>query len=290
MYSKMMLLLVVIISAFLAAFSIYQVQQWERAILFEFGEIKRSDYAAGLHFKMPWIQGVEKFDTRLLNLDQEPQRFMTSEKKEVIVDYFAKWRISDVEQFYRATNGGDVTYANNLLAQRINSAIRDEFGRNTVQQVVAGDRNDLLSLVVGNTARLPEEMGITMMDVQIKAINLPDEVSSSVYDRMRAERTRVAKDYRARGSEAAERIQANADREREVILANAYRDAEQIRGEGDARATEIYAASFGNNEEFYGLYRSLNAYRQSFSGGKDIMLLQPDSDFFKYFNDPEGRK
>lgn len=290
MYSKMMLFLVVIISAFLAAFSIYQVQQWERAILFEFGEIKRSDYAAGLHFKMPWIQGVEKFDTRLLNLDQEPQRFMTSEKKEVIVDYFAKWRISDVEQFYRATNGGDVTYANNLLAQRINSAIRDEFGRNTVQQVVAGDRNDLLSLVVGNTARLPEEMGITMMDVQIKAINLPDEVSSSVYDRMRAERTRVAKDYRARGSEAAERIQANADREREVILANAYRDAEQIRGEGDARATEIYAASFGNNEEFYGLYRSLNAYRQSFSGGKDIMLLQPDSDFFKYFNDPEGRK
>lgn len=290
MYSKMMLLFAVILTAFLSVFSIYQVQQWERAILFEFGEIKRSDYGPGLHFKMPWIQSVEKFDTRLLNLDQEPQRFMTSEKKEVIVDYFAKWRISDVEQFYRATSGGDITYANNLLAQRINSAIRDEFGRNTVQQVVAGDRNDLLSLVVGNTARLPEEMGITMMDVQIKAINLPEEVSSSVYERMRAERTRVAKDYRARGSEAAERIQANADREREVILADAYRDAEGIRGAGDARATEIYAASFGNNEEFYGLYRSLNAYRQSFNSGKNIMLLQPDSDFFKYFNDPEGRK
>ena len=170
------------------------------------------------------------------------------------------------------------------------SAIRDEFGHNTVQQVVAGDRDDLLSLVVGNTARLPKEMGITMMDVQIKAINLPDEVSSSVYERMRAERTRVAKDYRARGSEAAERIQANADREREVILAGAYRDAERIRGEGDALATEIYAASFGNNEEFYGLYRSLNAYRQSFSSGKDIMLLQPDSEFFKYFNTSEGGK
>lgn len=155
---------------------------------------------------------------------------------------------------------------------------------------MAGDRNDLLSLVVSNTARLPEEMGINMVDVQIKAINLPDEVSSSVYDRMRAERTRVAKDYRARGSEAAERIQANADREREVILADAYRDAERIRGEGDARATEIYAASFGNNEEFYGLYRSLNAYRQSFNSGKDMMLLKPDSDFFKYFNDPDGRK
>jgi membrane protease subunit HflC len=290
MNGKMMLLFTVILAALLSFFSIFQVQQWERAILFEFGEIKRSDYSAGLHFKMPWIQSVKKFETRLLNLDQEPQRFMTSEKKEVIVDYFAKWLISDVEQFYRATNGGDITYANNLLAQRINSAIRDEFGHNTVQQVVAGDRNDLLSLVVSNTARLPEEMGINMVDVQIKAINLPDEVSSSVYDRMRAERTRVAKDYRARGSEAAERIQANADREREVILADAYRDAERIRGEGDARATEIYAASFGNNEEFYGLYRSLNAYRQSFNSGKDMMLLKPDSDFFKYFNDPDGRK
>ena len=290
MNSKIMLMFTVILVAFLSAFSIFQVRQVERAILFEFGEIKRSDYTAGLHFKIPWIQSIKKFEARLLNLDQEPQRFMTSEKKEVIVHYFAKWRISDVEQFYRATSGGDVFYANNLLAQRINSAIRDEFGHNTVQQVVAGDRDDLLSLVVGNTARLPKEMGITMMDVQIKAINLPDEVSSSVYERMRAERTRVAKDYRARGSEAAERIQANADREREVILAGAYRDAERIRGEGDALATEIYAASFGNNEEFYGLYRSLNAYRQSFSSGKDIMLLQPDSEFFKYFNTSEGGK
>ena len=282
--------MILILVGLFASFSLFQIQQWERAIIFEFGEIKRSDYVPGLHFKLPWVNTVKKFETRLLNLEQQPQRFLTSEKKDVIVDYYAKWRISDVEQFYRATNGGDISYANTLLAQRINSAIRDEFGRRTVQEVVAGDRTEVLSLVRNNTARLPTEMGIAMVDVRIKKINLPDEVSSSVYSRMRAERTRVAKDFRARGSEAAERIQANADREREVILANAYRDSEMIRGEGDARATEIYAASFGKNEEFYGLYRSLNAYQQSFNNGNDIMLLQPESDFFKYFKDPDGKR
>ncbi|OGT76341.1 MAG: protease modulator HflC [Gammaproteobacteria bacterium RIFCSPLOWO2_02_FULL_56_15] len=290
MNNKLIISVILILVGLFASFSLFQIQQWERAIIFEFGEIKRSDYVPGLHFKLPWVNTVKKFETRLLNLEQQPQRFLTSEKKDVIVDYYAKWRISDVEQFYRATNGGDISYANTLLAQRINSAIRDEFGRRTVQEVVAGDRTEVLSLVRNNTARLPTEMGIAMVDVRIKKINLPDEVSSSVYSRMRAERTRVAKDFRARGSEAAERIQANADREREVILANAYRDSEMIRGEGDAGATEIYAASFGKNEEFYGLYRSLNAYQQSFKNGNDIMLLQPDSDFFKYFKDPDGKR
>jgi len=290
MNNKLIISVILILVGLFASFSLFQIQQWERAIIFEFGEIKRSDYVPGLHFKLPWVNTVKKFETRLLNLEQQPQRFLTSEKKDVIVDYYAKWRISDVEQFYRATNGGDISYANTLLAQRINSAIRDEFGRRTVQEVVAGDRTEVLSLVRNNTARLPTEMGIAMVDVRIKKINLPDEVSSSVYSRMRAERTRVAKDFRARGSEAAERIQANADREREVILANAYRDSEMIRGEGDARATEIYAASFGKNEEFYGLYRSLNAYQQSFNNGNDIMLLQPESDFFKYFKDPDGKR
>jgi len=279
-------LVVLIIGSY---FSLFRVQQWERAILFEFGEIKRSDYEPGLHFKWPWINTVRTFDVRLLNLDTDPQRFLTSEKKDVLVDYYAKWRISNVERFYRATNGGDVTYANTLLAQRINSALRDEFGKRTVQQVVAGERAEILQLVRTNTARLPEELGITVADVRTKRIDLPPEVSSSVYQRMRAERTRVAKDFRARGEEAAERIRANADREREVILADAYRDAEVIRGEGDARATEIYAAAFGKNEEFYALYRSLNAYQASFSNSNDILLLKPDSDFFKYFNNPRGK-
>jgi len=280
---------VLVAVAVLAYFSTFRVKQWEQAIVLEFGEIKRSDYQPGLHFLIPIRDTVKKFDKRLLNLDQDPQRYITSEKKDLNVDYYVKWRISDVERFYQATSGGDITYANNLLAQRINSALRDEFGKRTVQQVVAGERTEILDKVRTTTANLPKTLGITVVDVRTKRIDLPEEVSSSVYARMRAERQRVASDFRARGAEGAERIRANADRERDVILANAYRDAETIRGEGDAQATEIYAASFGKNEEFYDLYRSLNAYQASFNGKNDILLLQPDSDFFKYFNNPKGK-
>ena len=270
-------------------FSLFTVKEWERAILFRFGEITSADYGPGLHIKMPWMHTVRKFDIRLLNLDQDQSRFLTSEKKDVIVDYYAKWRISDVRKFYQATSGGDVVYANNLLAQRINSALRDEFGVRTVQKVVAGERDEILEIVRENTKSLPEELGIEVIDVRTKRIDLPGEVSSSVYQRMRAERTRVAKDFRARGEGQAEEIRATADRDREVILAEAYRDAEKIRGEGDARATEIYAAAYGKNPEFYAMYRSLNAYQNSFSNGNDILLLKPDSDFFKYFNNPAGK-
>jgi len=270
-------------------FSLYRVQQWEQAIVFEFREIERSDDRPGLHILIPAINRAQTFEKRLLNLDQEPQRFLTREKKDVIVDYYAKWRISNVEKFYTISLGGDVLYTNGLLEQRINRALRDEFGKRTVQEVVVGERGEILDIVTATTANLPEELGITVVDVRTKRINLPEEVSHSVYDRMRAERLRVAKDFRARGAEAAERIRANADREREVILANAYRDAEIIRGQGDAQATEIYASAFGRDEEFYGFYRSLNAYQNSFSGGSDILLLKPDSDFFKYFNHPKGK-
>jgi membrane protease subunit HflC len=286
---KAVFLLVLVALGVLGYFSTFRVQQWEQAIVFEFGEIKRSDYKPGLHFLIPIRDTVKIFDKRLLNLDQPPQRYITSEKKDLNVDYYVKWRISDVERFYQATSGGDITYANNLLAQRINSALRDEFGKRTVQQVVAGERTEILDKVRTTTEKLPETLGITVEDVRTKRIDLPEEVSSSVYDRMRAERHRVAADFRARGEEGAERIRANADREREVILANAYRDAETIRGEGDAQATEIYAASFGKDKEFYDLYRSLNAYQASFNGKNDILLLRPDSDFFKYFNNPKGK-
>ncbi len=283
------IILTLVALAILASFSLFRVQEWQQAILFKFGEIQRSDYKAGLHFKFPWVNTIQMFDIRLLNLDQEPQRFLTAEKKDVIVDYYAKWRITDVEAFYKATRGGDISYANTLLGQRINSALRDEFGKRTVQNVVAGDRDEIMELVRKTTAKLPVEFGITVDDVRTKRIDLPEEVSSSVYLRMRAERTRVAKDFRARGAEAAERIEADADREREVILAEAYRDAEIVRGEGDAKATEIYAAAYGKNEEFYGLYRSLNAYQSVFSNNRDILLLKPDSEFFKYFNHPKGK-
>lgn len=277
-----------VLLAIVAYFSLFRVQEYEQAIVFQFKEIQRSDYEPGLHFMIPVINTAQKFETRLLNLDQEPQRFLTVEKKDVIVDYYAKWVISDVEKFYVATRGGDVHYATGLLGQRINRALRDEFGKRTVQEVVAGERGEILDVVETTTEQLRDELGITVVDVRTKRIDLPEEVSNSVYARMRAERTRVAKDFRARGEEAAERIRANADREREVILANAYRDAETVRGEGDARATEIYAGAFGKDQEFYTLYRSLNAYRTSFSNNNDILLLEPDSDFFRYFNSSQG--
>ena len=278
----------VVLLAVVAYFSLFRVQEYEQAIVFQFKEIQRSDYKPGLHFMIPVVNTVQKFETRLLNLDQEPQRFLTVEKKDVIVDYYAKWIIADVRKFYVATRGGDVHYATGLLGQRINRALRDEFGKRTVQEVVAGERGEILDVVQTATAQIYDELGISVVDVRTKRIDLPEEVSNSVYARMRAERTRVAKDFRARGEEAAERIMADADREREVILANAYKDAETVRGEGDARATEIYAGAFGKDQEFYTLYRSLNAYRSSFNSSNDILLLEPDSDFFKYFNNSTG--
>ena len=264
-------------------FSIFTVNQWQQAIVFKFREIYRSDNQPGIHFMIPLVNYAQKIEKRLLNLDQEPQRFLTKEKKDVIVDYYVKWRITDIEKFYTATRGNIVS-ANTLLEQRINRALRDEFGERTVQEVVAGERTQILNVVTSTTSNLTDELGISVIDVRTKRIDLPAEVSNSVYQRMRAERDRVAKDFRAHGSEAAERIRANADREREVILANAYRDAETIRGEGDAQATEVYAAAFTKDEEFYSFYRSLNAYQNSFSEGNDILLVEPESDFFKYFN------
>jgi membrane protease subunit HflC len=280
---------VLLVVLFLGYSSVFRVYQWEQAIVFKFREIERSVVEPGLHFMIPWVNTVQKFESRLLNFDQEPQRFLTSEKKDVIVDYYMKWRISNVEDFYTATRGGDIQYANGLLGQRVNRALRDEFGRRTVQEVVAGTRGEVLDIVRSTTEMVLSELGIDIVDVRTKRIDLPEEVSTSVYDRMRAERTRVAKDFRARGGEASERIKANADREREVILANAFRDAETIRGEGDAMATEIYASAYGKNPEFYSFYRSLNAYQNSFNSSSDILLLQPDSDFFKYFRGQQGR-
>ncbi len=282
------ILIPLILIAIVAYSSVFTVNQWEQALVFKFREIVRADDQPGLHFMMPVVNAAKKFEKRLLNLDQEPQRFLTIEKKDVIVDYYAKWRITDVDKFYTATRG-DVLYANGLLGQRINRALRDEFGARTVQEVVAGERTQILSVVTASTSNLPQELGITVVDVRTKRIDLPTEVSNSVYERMRAERNRVAKDFRARGSEASERIRANADREREIILANAYRDAEMIRGEGDAQATEIYAAAYTQDEEFYSFYRSLDAYKNSFNDSNDVLLLEPKSDFFRYFNNSKGK-
>jgi len=287
MYAKIVIpVAIVLIALYL---SVFRVFEWEQAVVFKFREIQHSDSEPGLHFMIPFVNTIQKFESRLLNFDQEPQRFLTAEKKDVIVDYYAIWRISNVEQFYTSTRGGDVQYANGLLGQRINRALRDEFGKRTVQEVVAGARGEILDIVQNTTEKLPSELGISVVDVRTQRIDLPEEVSSSVYARMRAERTRVAKDFRARGGEASERIKANADREREIILANAYKEAETARGEGDAQATEIYASAYGKNQEFYSFYRSLNAYKQSFSNNNDILVLDPSTDFFKYFRNKNAR-
>ncbi len=274
-----------IIIVIIAYFSAFKVEQWEKAIVFQFGEIQRTDIGPGLHFMIPLVNTVQKFDIRLLNLDQEPQRFLTSEKKDLIVDYYVKWRINDLDSFYTSTRG-DIMRAELLLSQKINGALREEFARRTVQEVVASERGMVMELVSDRLNQIAKEYGVEVADVRTMRIDLPDNVSASVFDRMRAERLRVAKDFRARGAEAAERIQANADREREVILAKAYREAEIIRGEGDAEAAEIYANAYSRDQEFYDFYRSLGVYRESFDGENSILLLKPDTELFQYFTSP----
>ncbi len=273
---------------FLGSFSVFTIKEWERAILFRLGEIVRDDYTPGLHFKVPFINNVRKFDGRIQTLDVEPERFLTSEKKNVIVDSFVKWRIKDVGRYYTAVRG-DVAQANLRLDQIIKDGLRSEFGKRGLKDTVSGDRAQIMDILTASANPLANEIGIEIVDVRIKRVDLPPDVSNSVFRRMQAERERVARDFRSRGAEAAERIRADADRQRTVIVAEAYRDAEQTRGEGDARAADIYAQAFGRNEEFYALYRSLNAYRGVFSSRDDMLILQPDSDFFRYFRDRSGR-
>jgi membrane protease subunit HflC len=273
-----------IIALVVAWFSTFTVDERQLAILLRLGEIKAYDYKPGLHFKFPLIDSVKKFQSRLLSLDAEPERFLTSEKKAVIVDYFVKWRISDVGAYYKST-GGDERKAAGLLAQQINDNLRGEFGKRTVQQVISGQRGDVMDAVTQAARERGRDFGISVVDVRTKRIDLPGEVSNAVYERMRAERERVARDFRSRGAEGAEIIRANADKERTIVLAEAYRESEKIRGEGDAQAAGIYAQAFGKNAEFYAFYRSINAYKNSFGSSKDLLIVEPNSDFFKYFKD-----
>ena len=269
--------------------SVFTVDERQRAILFKFGEILASDFEPGLHWKMPVINNVKKFDKRILTIDQQPERFLTAEKKDLIVDSFVKWRIDDVVQYFKTTQG-DEAQAGRLLYQNINNGLRDEFGKRTVQEVIAGDRTEIMKIMTAEATEKARTLGIEVIDVRIKKIDLPARVSDSVYRRMRAERERVARDFRSKGAEAAERIRADADRQRSVILAEAYRDSEIVRGEGDAEATDIYAAAFSKNEDFFRFHRSINAYKGNFSTAEDIILLQPDSEYFRYFSDSRGKQ
>lgn len=268
--------------------STFVVNQWETALRLRLGEIVSSDYRPGLHFKIPLLNQIKKFDKRIHTLDAQPQRFLTIEKKDVIVDYYAKWRIGNAAQYFRST-GGNAGRAERLLAERINTSLRDEFGRRTIKEVVSEDRQQIMSVMTRTVDRNAAELGVEVVDVRVKKIDLPPEVSESVYERMRAERERVARDLRAKGGEAAERIRADADRQRTVILAEAYKRAEELRGEGDAKAAEIYANAYSKDADFFSFYRSLGAYRNAFGQGNDLLVIEPDSDFFRYFKERKGQ-
>ena len=279
---KMISLILILAVLVVGSMSIFTVDEREKAIMFKFGEIVGTDFAPGLHLKIPFVNNVSKFDARIQTMDAQPERFLTSEKKNVIVDAFVKWKIDNVSKFYTAT-GGDADRANIRLSQFIKDGLRGEFGKRTIKQVVSGDRNEIMDILTVEANKQAQEFGIDIIDVRIKRIDLDKNISDSVYRRMEAERQRVAKELRAQGEQEAETIRAKADKERTVILAEAFRKAEEIRGQGDQEAANIYATAYNKDKEFYALYRSLNAYRNSFANKEDILVVQPTSEFFKYF-------
>ncbi|MBM70952.1 MAG: HflC protein [Haliea sp.] len=281
-------LLVAALSLFVLSNTVFVVKETERAVMLQFGEVVNPDIKPGLHVKVPFVNNVRKFEARLLTVDSTPERFFTQEKKALIVDSYAKFRVADTAKFYTATNGEEAR-ASALLGQRINDGLRNQVAVRTIQEVVSGQRDQLMEALTEELSEVAlEEYGVEVLDVRVKQIDLPPDVSESVYRRMNAEREKEAREHRALGQELAEGIRAAADREVTVLEANAYRDAQLIRGEGDALATNIYAEAFNSNPEFYSFTRSLRAYRESFQNSGDIMLIQPDSDFFRYLKDSEG--
>lgn len=267
---------------FIVSSMVFTVSETERAIKFRLGEVIETDFKPGIHFKMPFINNVKKFDSRILTLDSQPERFLTSEKKNVIVDSFVKWKIADIRTFYTAV-AGDVTQANVRLDQIIKDAFRSEFSKRNIQQLVSSDRQAIRQALIDRSSSVALRLGMRIVDVQVQRIDLPGDVSSSVFLRMEAERERVAREFRSQGKEAAERIKAGADKKREIIMANAFRDSEVLRGQGDATAADIYAKSYGADVEFFSFYRSMNAYKKTFNNSGDMLVVEPDSDFFKYF-------
>ena len=286
MNNRMGVLLAGVLAAIvLASMTLFTVDQRERAIVFQLGEVTEVITTPGLHFKWPFIQNVRYFDARILTLDTpDAERFITSEKKNLLVDTFVKWRIDDARQYYISV--GDEAQAQTRISQTVNATLREEIGKRTVHEVVSEDRDDIMKSVRERADQDAKKIGVTIIDVRLKRVDLPQEVSESVYKRMDAERKSVANQLRSEGFSEAERIRAEADKEREVIIANAYKDAQRIKGEGDAKAAATYAQAYGQNAEFYAFYRSLEAYRSSFKDRSDLLVLEPNSDFFKYLKGP----
>jgi len=275
--------LLVVLSA-----SMYTVDQRQNALVFQLGEVVSVKTKPGLYFKLPLVQNVRYFDTRILTMDAaDPERFITSEKKNVLVDSFIKWRVIDARQFYVSV-GGDERRAQIRLNQTVNDGLRAEFGRRTINAVVSGSREEIMSIIRVKADQDARTIGVQVVDVRIKRVDLPDAVSENVYRRMEAERKQVANELRSTGAAEAEKIRADADKQKDVIVAEAYRDAQGVKGEGDARAASVYAASYGKNAEFYAFYRSMQAYRESFASKSDVMVLDPSADFFKYMKNPRA--
>tara|TARA_B110001452_G_scaffold13728_1_gene11317 strand:+ start:15726 stop:16595 length:870 start_codon:yes stop_codon:yes gene_type:complete len=269
--------------------TLYVISEFERGVKLQFGKLVEADIQPGLHVKIPFVDNVRIFDARILTVDAQPASFFTVEKKRLIVDSYAKWRIANVETYYKAT-GGVESVAQNRLANRVNNGLRNQFGTRTLHEVVSGERDLLMKNITDElNATVLASLGIEVVDVRVKRIDLPQEVSSQVFRRMTAERDKEARELRSTGKERAEKIRASADRERTIEVANAYRDAEELRGQGDAKAASVYAAAYRQDPEFYSFMRSLNAYKSAFSNKGDIMLVEPDSDFFKYLNQQRAK-
>lgn len=287
---KNLLIAAGVIIVLLASGSLFAVKEGERAIVIQFGKVQRDDatgetkvFTPGLHFKLPFIDSVRVLDARIQTLDGSPDRFVTSEKKDLIVDSYVKWRIDDFARYYLST-GGNKLQAEALLKQKVNNGLRSEFGTRTIAQIVSGERSALMNQAMEQAATSSDELGIEIVDVRVKQINLPTEVSNSIFQRMRAERAAVAREHRSEGQEQAEVIRANIDAKVTVMLADAERNARQLRGEGDAVAAQIYADAYSKNADFYSFLRSMDAYKQSFNSKQDVMVIAPDNEFFKYMN------
>jgi len=282
------LLIVLLVALVVVSASMFTVDQRQNALVFQLGEVVSVKTKPGLYFKLPLVQNVRFFDTRIQTLDSvDPERFITSEKKNVLVDSFIKWRVIDAKQFYVSV-GGDETRAQIRLSQAVNDGLRAEFGKRTINDVVSGQRDEVMNLIRTKADQDARKIGVQVVDVRIKRVDLPETVSENVYRRMEAERKQVANQLRSTGAAEAETIKADADKQKEVIIAEAYRDAQRIKGEGDAKASAIYAAAYGRNPEFYAFYRSMQAYRESFKSKSDVMVLDPSADFFKYMKNPRA--
>ena len=285
---------IIVIVGVLLYGSVFFVQEGSRAIVIQFGKVQKDSdtgetkvFAPGLHFKLPFIDTVRVLDARIQTLDDAPDRFVTSEKKDLIVDSYVKWRIKDFEQYFLST-GGNKLQAEALLKQKVNNGLRSEFGTRTIPQIVSGERSELMDEAMEQASGSSDELGIEIVDVRVKQINLPLEVSNSIFQRMRAERAAVAREHRSEGQEQADIIRADIDAKVTVMLADAERYARQLRGEGDANAARIYAEAYSQNAEFYAFLRSMDAYRSSFNSKQDVLIVEPNSDFFRYLNQTNG--